>query len=141
MYVSSYYYYISVLILLLHMCPHTTIYVSSYDYYICVLILLLHICPHTTAIHVSSYRRADDTVRATSASSICVYTIYVSSNYYYISVLIRLLYMCPHTGVLMILYERHQRRRGSKFWNSLLSLAAVLLAGIRAHMLTYADVC
>jgi cbb3-type cytochrome oxidase subunit 1 len=37
LHVSSYY-YLCVLILL-HMCPHTTTYVSSY-YYICVLILL-----------------------------------------------------------------------------------------------------
>ncbi len=44
-------YYICVLILL-HMCPHTTTYVSSY-YYICVLILL-HMSPHTTA-YVSAY--------------------------------------------------------------------------------------
>jgi hypothetical protein len=44
-----------VLILLLHMCLHTTTtYVSSY-YYICVLILLLHMCPHNTTTYVSSY--------------------------------------------------------------------------------------
>ena len=51
LYVSSYYCYIRVLILLcrsvivlLYMCPHTTA--------ICVLILLLYMCPHTTAICV-----------------------------------------------------------------------------------------
>jgi hypothetical protein len=58
--VSSYY---TCVLILLYMCPHTTIYVSSY-YYICVLILL-YICPPTTicvriltymcSIHVSSY--------------------------------------------------------------------------------------
>jgi hypothetical protein len=40
LYLSSYYY----------MGPHTTIYVSSY-YYVCVLILL-HMCPHTTDTRV-----------------------------------------------------------------------------------------
>ena len=48
LYVSSYY-HICVLILI-YVCPHTTIHVSSY-YYTCVLILL-YMCPHTT---MSSY--------------------------------------------------------------------------------------
>jgi hypothetical protein len=49
--VSSYY-YICVLILL-HMCPHTTTYVSSY-YYICLLILL-HTSPHARAGKLALY--------------------------------------------------------------------------------------
>ncbi len=40
------YYYIYVLILL-HMCPHSTLHVCSYTT-VCVLILLQYICPHTT---------------------------------------------------------------------------------------------
>jgi hypothetical protein len=44
-------------LILLCMCPHTTMYVSSY-YYVCVLILLC-MCPHTyvphTTMYVSSY--------------------------------------------------------------------------------------
>ena len=49
LYVSTYYYICD--LILLYMCPHTTIYVTSY-YYICVLILLcalilLHMCPET----------------------------------------------------------------------------------------------
>jgi hypothetical protein len=74
-YVSSYYYYVCVLILqpqlranllivnpyyicvlnLLCVCPHTTMCVSSY-YYICVLILL-YMCPHTTYMcpHTTMY--------------------------------------------------------------------------------------
>jgi hypothetical protein len=55
LYLSSYYSYMCVLILLLYMCPHTTpIYVSSYYYRIRVLILLLlcvlilvYVCPQT----------------------------------------------------------------------------------------------
>ena len=50
------------------------------------------------------------------------------------------------TGVVIILYERQKRRRGNKFWNSLLSLAAVLvLATVLAvlelldHVLRHAD--
>jgi hypothetical protein len=89
LFVSSYcaegiapsYYCICVLILL-YMCPHTTVYVSSY-YYMCphttiCFLILLCMCPHTT--------------------------VYVSS-YYYVCVLI-LLYMCPHTTicVLILLY-------------------------------------
>jgi hypothetical protein len=47
------YYYICVLILL-YMCPHTTIYVSSYYYiYICVLILL-HIYVSSEAEEIAS---------------------------------------------------------------------------------------
>ena len=61
-------------LMLLCMCPHTSIYVSS-CYYICVL-MLLYMCPHTS-IYVSSYYY------------ICVRmllyphtTMYVSSRYY-----------------------------------------------------------
>jgi hypothetical protein len=50
MYVSSYYYYMS---LLVYVCPHITVRVSSYYYMcphtaICVLILLC-VCPHAGA--------------------------------------------------------------------------------------------
>ena len=82
--VSSYLYMCphtsSLLILLLHMCPHIC-------YYICVLILLymcpilrceLHVCPHAT-LH----------------TTICV------PSYFYVCVLL-LLYMCPHTGLLLM---------------------------------------
>jgi hypothetical protein len=51
-------YYMCVGILIQALCVYT----------ICVLAclyVLLYMCPHTT-IYVSSYRRADDTVRATS---------------------------------------------------------------------------
>ena len=63
------------ILMLLHMCPHTTAYVSSY-HSIGVLILL-HMCPHTTT-HVSSY--------------------------YYICVLILLLYRYPHTKIFVSAY-------------------------------------
>ncbi len=84
----SSYYYICVLILLymcphttvyvcvlilLYMCPHTAIYVSSYSY-ICVLILL-YMCPHTN-IYTCPHNMCPPT------------TIYVSS-YYYIYVLMQ----------------------------------------------------
>ena len=52
LYASSYY-YICVLILL-YMCPHTTIYVSSY-YYISVLILLYVSAHYYIYVCVSSY--------------------------------------------------------------------------------------
>ena len=45
-YVSSYYY---MCVLILYMCPQTTIDVSSY-YYICVLILP-YMCPATSSLH------------------------------------------------------------------------------------------
>jgi hypothetical protein len=79
--VSSYYYYICVLILL-YMCPHT----STMCPYVCVLILL-YMCPHTT-ISVSSYYY------------ICILILLYVSSYYYICVLI-LLYMCPQRPVLL----------------------------------------
>ncbi len=54
------------ILVLLHMCPHTTTYVSPY-YYVCVLILLhvssyyyicvlilLYICPHTRRVRGAS---------------------------------------------------------------------------------------
>jgi hypothetical protein len=55
LYVSSYYYYVSSI--LLYMCLHTTIYMSS-CYYMCphttiCVLMLLYICPHTS-IHVCS---------------------------------------------------------------------------------------
>jgi hypothetical protein len=53
-YVSSYYHMCVLLLLYVcphtTMCPHTTIYVFAY-YYICVLILL-YMCPHTTILLV-----------------------------------------------------------------------------------------
>jgi hypothetical protein len=83
-YVSSYYYirpHTSV-------CFHTTIYVSSY-YYICVLILL-YMCPHTTVcVLILLY--------------MCPHTIIYVSSYYYICVLI-LLYMCPRTTIYVSSY-------------------------------------
>jgi hypothetical protein len=81
-YVSSYSY--RCFLILLHVCPHTTIYVFSYSY-VCVLILL-YMCLHTP--------------------------IYVSS-YYYMCVLILiirvliLLYMCPHTTQYYSVLQRH----------------------------------
>jgi hypothetical protein len=105
MYVSSYYYISSVLILL-YMCPHTAtslassycyicvlilLYVSSYCY-ICVLILLYRaptrLSPHVKScvlilLYVSSYY------------CMCPHTaIYVSSYYY----------MCPHTAIYVSSY-------------------------------------
>ena len=66
MYVSSHYH---IFVLILYVCPHTSICVSSHDY-ICALILL-YMCPHT-AIYVSSY------------CYICV---------------LALLYVCPHSSI------------------------------------------
>ena len=43
------------------------------------------------------------------------------------------------TGVCIILYERHRRRRGNKFWNSLLSLAAVLVLATGLAILELLD--
>jgi hypothetical protein len=77
-------------------------------HYICVLILLLYMCSHTTTIYVSSYRRADDTVRASSAAEreqVLEFTALASSgphttlcicvsSYYCV-------YVCPHTTVYM----------------------------------------
>jgi hypothetical protein len=97
-YVSSYYFYICVLILLLYMCPHTpSIYVSSYSFNICVLMLSLYMCPHTP--------------------SMCPHTpsIYVSSYSFYIYVLILLLYMCPYTpsmSICVLILGGHLRLRG-----------------------------
>jgi hypothetical protein len=70
--VSSYC-YICVLILL-YMCPHTTIYVSSY-YFICVLILP-YVCPHTA--YVSSYCY----IYVLILLYVCPHTAYVSSYCY-----------------------------------------------------------
>ena len=130
-YVSSYY-YICVLILL-YMCPHTTICVSSY-YYICVLILL-HV---SSFYYVSSY---------SSYYYMCVLillcisphtTIYLSS-FYYICVLM-LLYMCPHSArfllcVLILLYRycddslrmRHQYSRITRIYMSSCYYICVLI--------------
>ncbi len=82
--VSSYY-CMSVLILL-HMCPHTTICVLT----LCVLMLLC-MCPHTT-IYVSSY------------CYICVLILlYVSSHYTCVLILLNMCphatFMCPHATV------------------------------------------
>jgi hypothetical protein len=66
--------YLSSVLILLHICPHTAVYVSSYCC-VCVLILL-HICPHT-AVYVSSY------------CCVCV---------------LILLCMCPHTAVYVSSY-------------------------------------
>ncbi len=100
-------------LILVHMCSHTTIYVSSY-YYICVPILvyvssarrrrfarrphaticalrLLCMCPHTTIyvlipLYVSSYRRAVKRLEMPSARGLI------------------LLYMCPHTTIYVSSY-------------------------------------
>jgi hypothetical protein len=76
--VSSYYY--TCVLILLCMCPHTTIHVSSY-YYPCVLILL-YMCPHTT-VHVFSYYCMHG----------CLHTAYMCVRI--------LLYVCPHTTIHM----------------------------------------
>jgi hypothetical protein len=83
-------------LILLYMCPHTTIYVSSH-YYICVLILLYmcpqyyYMCPHTTiCVLILLY--------------MCPHTTINVSSYYYICVLILLSYVplyyciCVRTG-------------------------------------------
>jgi hypothetical protein len=84
-------------LILLYMCPHTTICVSSYCY-MCVLILL-YVCPHT-AVCVSSY------------CCVCVLLllcmrphtgIYVSS-YCYMSIILKLLCMCPPAIYLSTYY-------------------------------------
>jgi hypothetical protein len=100
-YLSSYC-YISVLILL-YICPHTTIYLFSYYYY-CTsvripppaltplpqVLILLYICPHTT-----SYCYISVLVLLCICSHAAIYL----SAYYYSSVLILiLLYICPHTA-------------------------------------------
>jgi hypothetical protein len=118
--VSSYYYIcVLILLILLHMCPHTAIHVSAYCAHcwssgqersppkalgVCVLILV-HMCPNTaiytcphTAIYVSSY---------------CWHThIYIkvprvaclaSIPLIYCCICVRmLLNMCPHTGYMCL---------------------------------------
>jgi hypothetical protein len=122
--VSSY--YLTCVLILLYICPNTTIYVSSY-YHICVLILL-YMCPHTT-IYVSSYYYIymcpDTTIYVSLDYYVCPHTtIYVSSYYsiysgstggrkcinanqwaqqYHQCVLI-LLHMCPHTTIYVSSY-------------------------------------
>ena len=111
--------YICVLILL-HMCPHTTIYLASSYYHIRVLILLymcphlvsqphacgpphrplsLYMCPHT-AVYVSSYC----CICVLILLYMCPHTATYVSSYCYISVLCHicvliLLYICPHAAV------------------------------------------
>ncbi len=151
-YVSSYC-YICVLILVLCMCPHTSImYVSSYCY-ICVLILphlcpsyyylcvviVLSMCPHTTMMYVSSYCYI--CVRILLLC-MCPHTAtYVSSYYYYVCVLI-LLSMCPHTTVHVSSYYYDMSSycytcphagKWPKHPTTMLTYAGVCLA--------YADVC
>jgi hypothetical protein len=75
------YFCVSSVLMLLYMCPHTTICVSSH-YCICVLILL-YMCPHTTAVYLAPH------------TTICV------SSHYCICVL-TLLYMCPHTSAVYL---------------------------------------
>ena len=96
LYVSSYYY--MCVLILLYMCPNTTIYVSSY-YYIRVPILI-NMCPHTT-IYVSScyyissvlillYKQVHVSLDAyDTAASVCV---------------LILLYMCPNTAIYLSSY-------------------------------------
>ena len=65
-YVSSYSFYIYVLILLLYMCPHTpSIHMSSYSFNICVLILLQYMCPDTR--RPPALARRGSSLRASSA--------------------------------------------------------------------------
>ena len=96
MYLACSYYYLYVssyccicVLILLHMCPHTTVSVSSYCC-ICVL-MLLYMCPHTAMYLVSSYY------------CMCPHTTASVSSYCYICVLM-LLYLCPHTAASVSSY-------------------------------------
>jgi hypothetical protein len=101
---QSSYCYICVLILL-YMCPHTTMCVSAY-YYICVLMLLCICALPQSARSTRLSRTRLSLLYVSSYGYICVLilewmcphtTIYVSS-YCYVCVL-RLERMCPHTAM------------------------------------------
>jgi hypothetical protein len=97
-YVSSYH-YVCVLILL-NMCPHTTVYLSSIQYYYACVLILLCMCPRA-AMYLSTYYYS-----VVIPLYICPHTtIHVSTFYYMcprstICVLI-LLHMCPHSTMYM----------------------------------------
>jgi hypothetical protein len=125
-YVSSYYYicvlilhvslyYCIVVLVLPHMCPHTTTYVSSCYYYICphtaYILILLRMCLHTTILCVVILLcMCPHTTICVLILSICSRTIIIHashttvhvSSYYYTCVLILLHVssynnMCSHT--------------------------------------------
>jgi hypothetical protein len=93
-------------LILLYMCPHTTIYVSSY----CSRLRMLEalnvskMSPHTT-ISVSSYYH------------MCPHTTTHVSSYYYISSILILLCMCPqstvgtHTHTHSLTFRERERER------------------------------
>jgi hypothetical protein len=124
---GSLYHYICFLILL-YMCPHTTIYVSAF-YYVCVCVLMLlyymslslslslsHTHTHTKAPLVITHQHPIYSVLMLLYVVVCRArpykfphtTIHVSS-YYYICVLI-LLCMCPHTTIYVSPYYYISRR-------------------------------
>ena len=89
LYVSCEYFHVCVLILL-YMCPHTTIYVSS-CYYLCVLILL-YMCPRT-AIYVL--------ICVSSYCCICVLILLYVSSYY--GAIVQVSGMCDFDGGWLML--------------------------------------
>jgi hypothetical protein len=103
------YYYTCVLILLIRASLtgplQTPVYTAGMCYLTTCVLILLYMCPHTT-IYVSSYysyaHRGQALFKPLYIQHICVILLHVSS-YYYICVLI-LLYMCPHTTIYVSSY-------------------------------------